>query len=79
MSGGPSQERSKNEKVKQPQNVIESRGPAAQTPNSLQAPLSGTDAPRESQPARPVELGGPAGLEPTRYGDWERAGRCIDF
>lgn len=28
---------------------------------------------------RPEEIGGPAGLEPTRYGDWERKGRCIDF
>lgn len=25
------------------------------------------------------EIGGPKGPEPTRYGDWERAGRCIDF
>ncbi len=25
------------------------------------------------------ETGGPAGPEPTRYGDWERKGRCIDF
>ena len=25
------------------------------------------------------EIGGPAGLEPTRYGDWEHKGRCIDF
>ncbi len=25
------------------------------------------------------EVGGPAGPEPTRYGDWERNGRCIDF
>ncbi|VDN30708.1 unnamed protein product [Gongylonema pulchrum] len=25
------------------------------------------------------EIGGPAGPEPTRYGDWERKGRCIDF
>ena len=29
--------------------------------------------------ARPAELGGPKGLEPTRYGDWERDGRCVDF
>jgi hypothetical protein len=30
--------------------------------------------------ARPVrEIGGPTGPEPTRYGDWEKAGRCIDF
>jgi hypothetical protein len=25
------------------------------------------------------EIGGPKGPEPTRYGDWERGGRCIDF
>ena len=25
------------------------------------------------------ETGGPKGLDPTRYGDWERNGRCIDF
>lgn len=28
---------------------------------------------------KPEETGGPEGLEPTRYGDWEKAGRCIDF
>jgi len=27
----------------------------------------------------PVEIGGRDGLEPTRYGDWEKNGRCIDF
>ena len=41
--------------------------------------------PRAEQPKQPdpeakvPEIGGPKGLEPTRYGDWERAGRCIDF
>ncbi|MGE3143190.1 MAG: DUF1674 domain-containing protein [Hyphomonadaceae bacterium] len=25
------------------------------------------------------EIGGPAGLEPTRYGDWERKGLISDF
>ena len=25
------------------------------------------------------EIGGPKGLEPTRYGDWEKSGRCVDF
>ena len=29
--------------------------------------------------SRPVEVGGPRGPEPTRYGDWEKAGRCSDF
>jgi hypothetical protein len=28
----------------------------------------------------PAEIGGrTSGLEPTRYGDWEFKGRCIDF
>ena len=27
----------------------------------------------------PKEVGGRAGLDPTRYGDWEKNGRCIDF
>jgi hypothetical protein len=26
-----------------------------------------------------TEINGPKGAEPTRYGDWERKGRCIDF
>jgi len=29
------------------------------------------------QPIR--EIGGPPGPEPTRFGDWEKKGRCIDF
>jgi len=29
--------------------------------------------------AVPAEYGGPRGKEPTRYGDWEKNGRCIDF
>jgi hypothetical protein len=40
-----------------------------------------------SKPATPVarpaeaapEFGGRPGLDPTRYGDWEKNGRCIDF
>jgi hypothetical protein len=42
-------------------------------------------APRPAEEAaaaaveHPTEIGGPKGLEPTRYGDWERAGRCVDF
>jgi len=27
----------------------------------------------------PKEIGGRGGLDPTRYGDWEKSGRCIDF
>ncbi|HLI67450.1 MAG TPA: DUF1674 domain-containing protein [Caulobacteraceae bacterium] len=29
--------------------------------------------------ALPPERGGPAGPEPTRYGDWERKGIAVDF
>lgn len=38
------------------------------------APLSPAKA-----PAKAAETGGPTGPDPTRYGDWERKGRCIDF
>ena len=38
------------------------------------------------QPAKPTpkepipkEIGGRGGLDPVRYGDWEKDGRCIDF
>jgi hypothetical protein len=27
----------------------------------------------------PREVGGRKGPEPTRFGDWEKNGRCIDF
>ncbi|MBY0431080.1 MAG: DUF1674 domain-containing protein [Rhodospirillales bacterium] len=30
-------------------------------------------------PEKPAEVGGPKGPEPTRYQDWEKGGRCIDF
>lgn len=45
--------------------------PAAQPSEPEPAPPPAHDKPRE--------IGGPAGLEPTRYGDWERKGRCVDF
>lgn len=36
-------------------------------------------APKPTPPKLPKEIGGPAGPEPTRYGDWERKGRVSDF
>ncbi len=41
-------------------------------------PATATQKPAKP-PARPAEFGGPAGPEPTRYGDWERNGRVSDF
>lgn len=31
------------------------------------------------EPITPEEVGGQEGPEPTRFGDWEKAGRCSDF
>lgn len=59
-----------------------------QTPKDTQQEMP-EDAPRpetvEGQSAeqdereREREIGGVDGPEPTRYGDWERNGRCTDF
>jgi hypothetical protein len=37
--------------------------------------------PMDAAPPRtlPAELPGRGGPDPTRYGDWELRGRCIDF
>jgi hypothetical protein len=35
-----------------------------------------TERPEEE---RPKEYGGRKGPDPTRFGDWEKDGRCIDF
>lgn len=40
------------------------------------APATPADAPVASAP---FESGSQRRLDPTRYGDWERNGRCIDF
>ena len=34
---------------------------------------------KEKPAPLPPELGGPKGLEPTRYGDWEKKGLISDF
>ncbi|MCP1675916.1 hypothetical protein J2T57_003071 [Natronocella acetinitrilica] len=40
-----------------------------------------TRRPQGKRPAPdlPPEFGGQEGPEPTRYGDWEKNGRCTDF
>ena len=44
------------------------------------APAPGVEA-AAAVPEAPVaeEVGGRGGLDPVRYGDWEKNGRCIDF
>lgn len=66
--------------------------PPIQPPPDTDAPIPGdapptpvgdppSDTPMQAAPAPPAvpEIGGPKGLEPTRYGDWERKGRAYDF
>lgn len=43
------------------------------------APATPADKPAPPSESKPKEIGGPAGPEPTRYGDWEQKGRCTDF
>ena len=53
---------------------------STQHQNSTEKPIEDL---QEKRPGIPVsvteELNGPAGPEPTRYGDWERKGRVSDF
>jgi len=51
----------------------EARNPAEHSNNETVAAV------HTPTPNPPKETGGPKGPEPTRYGDWERNGRCIDF
>lgn len=37
------------------------------------------EAAAAAKKSRPKEINGPKGLEPTRYGDWERKGIASDF
>ena len=43
------------------------------------APNNDADSTQDPQATREPEIGGRDGPEPTRYGDWEKNGRCIDF
>ncbi len=54
--------------------------PATPSPSAVAAqPPQTTMPPKTTKPPKPEETGGPSGPEPTRYGDWERRGICVDF
>ena len=57
--------------------------PARKLTPAAQRALAEADARRaaaaKEQTARPAEINGPAGEEPTRFGDWERNGIASDF
>ncbi|MGY6275413.1 DUF1674 domain-containing protein [Methylomonas sp. MgM2] len=53
-----------------------------QTDRELSARAVQHKLPESNQPTesgRTKEVDGPKGPEPTRFGDWERKGRCVDF
>jgi hypothetical protein len=63
------------ERTRQPRDQKGAGGPPkrpAETPGEPE---------RSRGPLQPAtqEVGGPKGPEPTRYGDWEKGGRCSDF
>ena len=61
-------------------NSVPEPGPAE--PLVIDATNGGPPVPGAVIPApttNPREIGGPTGPDPTRFGDWERGGRCIDF
>ena len=47
------------------------KAPLDQNPKNVEKPKD-SSAPKD-------ETGGPKGPEPTRYGDWEINGKCVDF
>jgi hypothetical protein len=70
---------SKDEEQQQtPESFLESssKNPSESSSHGAQDAM----APNHDLPATPAqESGGQAGLDPTRYGDWEKKGRCTDF
>ena len=44
-----------------------------------EAPAPAGGAKEEKKPAPEREIGGRGGADPTRFGDWEKDGRCVDF
>ena len=50
-------------------------------------PANSSDANETAKPETPnerpststKEIGGRGGLDPVRYGDWEKGGKCVDF
>ena len=63
-----------------PENAQEADAAAERA--AAREPAAGTATVREEERPAPEtvpEIGGQKGPEPTRYGDWEKDGRCTDF
>lgn len=55
--------------------------PVAPTAPAVRKPGDddGVERPTDASGRKPREIGGREGPDPTRFGDWEKNGRCIDF
>jgi hypothetical protein len=60
-------------------NEADESGPPALTGPAMPGTRQTARRPAPTAPASKIEIGGREGPEPTRYGDWELRGRCIDF
>ena len=49
------------------------------SPEAEPAPVARPAAEQAKETPVAKEYGGRPGPDPTRYGDWEKNGRCIDF
>jgi hypothetical protein len=65
--------------------ILAEFAPVPNAPSDVEAPAiaPAIAAGATTAPVRPADVvpesGGPQGPEPTRFGDWEKNGRCIDF
>jgi hypothetical protein len=60
--------------------TVEGAAPGkALSPAAIRALEEAAERRKAAAEALPAEQGGPAGAEPTRYGDWERKGVAVDF
>jgi len=58
--------------------ILAEFAPVPNAPSDV-VPPTAPDVKSAAVPAVPEEIGGPQGPEPTRFGDWEKNGRCVDF
>ena len=61
------------------QRMLDSRDATSQTSPALEATAQELKSEPVKKKSPDAEVGGPKGLDPTRFGDWGRNGRCIDF
>lgn len=84
--GGESSSSSSSSKNKRMEEIIKEKTPKGKLDDVDDGSEKHRDAEKEPLARWPGgvnpntgEVGGPAGPEPTRYGDWERKGRVTDF